>query len=352
MEVRRIKVPRFYKLGPVTRLGLLLLALAIAPSADPKLVIGEYGLHAERGIIDGDTFRVKGLKQSLRLLAIDTEEQPRTDYPSEELTRLMRSDFAAYSQRMAQGRALPAKYPTPMGERATEFARSRIPPGSKLRLERDVAGSGADLYGRLLCYVWVLPPGDGQPWLYNLEAVRAGMTPYFIKYGRSKRFDAEFRAAQAEAREAKRGIWDDSLPHYPDYEARLAWWERRATALENYARLAVGDDPPVLLGDKSAIGVLLRRVGERVRVFGLLDDHDPAAVRIHEGGATLRLGGAQPIEIEIAGSDRVERLKLVSLRGEFLLVEGVLDRRGSPLKRKTRYMRIPVTDDSQLRPGY
>ena len=91
-------------------------------------------MRAERGIIDGDTFRVKGLKQSLRLLAIDTEEQPRTDYPSEELTRLMRSDFAAYSQRMAQGRALPAKYPTPMGERATEFARSRIPPGSKLRL--------------------------------------------------------------------------------------------------------------------------------------------------------------------------------------------------------------------------
>ena len=204
----------------------------------------------------------------------------------------------------------------------------------------------------MLCYVWVLPPGDAEPWLYNLEAVRAGMTPYFVKYGRSKRFDAEFRAAQEEARKARRGIWDDSLPHYPDYEARLAWWERRATALENFARLAAGDDPPVMLGEKKAIGALLKRVGERVRVFGILDDHDPKAVGLHEGGATLRLGGAYPIEIEIAGADLVERLAVKKLIGEYVLVEGVLDRKGSPLRGKTRYMRIPVTGASQLRPGH
>ena len=35
---------------------------------------------------------------------------------------------------------------------------------------------------------------------YNIEAVRAGMTPYFSKYGFSRRFHKEFLAAEEEAK--------------------------------------------------------------------------------------------------------------------------------------------------------
>ena len=298
-----------------------------APGTDPALIIGEYTLSEERGIVDGDTFRVKGLKQSLRLLHIDTEEKARPDYPSAALTELMHTDFPSYARRMAAGRVLPAKYPTPMGARATEYARQRIPPRAKLRLERDRAGSGADAYGRMLCYVWVIPAGDAEPWLYNLEAVRAGMTPYFVKYGRSQRFDEAFRAAQAEAQQAKRGIWDDALPHYPDYEVRLAWWERRARALDAYAVLAQGDDPPVLLGDKRAIGVLLKRVGQRVRVFGVIDDHDPLAVRLHPGGVNGQTG--EPLA-EIVVKLPGEPSPLVLVRREQAPAQGPCFRFGRP----------------------
>ena len=44
----------------------------------------------------------------------------------------------------------------------------------------------------------------GGTWVnYNVEAVRAGMGPYFPKYGQSRRFHPEFVAAQEEARKAK-----------------------------------------------------------------------------------------------------------------------------------------------------
>jgi len=319
---------------------------------DADLRIGTYVV-AKNGVVDGDTLRVEGRKRSLRLLSIDTEEMPRPGSMKPALRKLMRSDFAAYRARMEKGRPLPAKYPTPLGEAATAWARERLPPGTKVRLERDRPGQGADVYGRTLCHVWVLPD-DGEPWLYNVEAVRAGLTPYTVKYGRSARFDAAFRTAQAEARAARRGIWDPERDHYPDYEERLAWWERRAKGLEALARLREKDPALVELGGRRAIRTLSDRVGKSVRAAGLVSEHDDRAVRLHDGGATVKAGGRYAIDVEIVGADLARRLRLRErMLGHHVLVEGPLDRRGSPIRlrngREIRSLRIVVTRPGQVR---
>lgn len=299
-------------------------------------MIGTYALRPD-GVVDGDTLKVVGIQRSLRLLAIDTEEQPRPGM-DKALRALMEADFAAYAARMSAGKPLPAKYPTPLGAAATRWAKGAIGAGDRLRLERDAPDQGADAYGRTLCHAWVVPAAGGPAWHYGVEVVRRGFSPYFVKYGRSRRYHRELVAAQDEARRAGRGIWDPEAPHYPDYPRRLAWWNRRADALEAYAAMA---DPPIRLGDKAAIRLLSGRVGEPVRVFGLVDEHDPKAIR----GRTVRIGGRQPIELEILADGLAPERWL----GEFLVVSGPLDRKGSVLRGRTRYMRIPVTDASQVR---
>ena len=58
--------------------------------------------------------------------------------------------------------------------------------------------------GRYLAYVMVKKDGN---WVnYNIECVRHGFSPYFVKYGRSRRFHREFLEAQKLARDAKLGI--------------------------------------------------------------------------------------------------------------------------------------------------
>jgi len=57
--------------------------------------------------------------------------------------------------------------------------------------------------GHLLAYVYV----DGQN--LNLDLVRQGLSPYYAKYGKSEKYDAEFRAAEKQARKEKLNIWGD-----------------------------------------------------------------------------------------------------------------------------------------------
>ena len=58
-------------------------------------------------------------------------------------------------------------------------------------------------YGRLLAYVFV----NGKN--LNIDLVRQGLSPYYTKYGRSQKYDAEFRAAEKQARREKLNIWVD-----------------------------------------------------------------------------------------------------------------------------------------------
>lgn len=125
-------------------------------------------------VIDGDTLEISG-GERVRLIGVDT---PETRHPRK-----------------------PQQY---FGKQATYFTR-RMAEGRKVVLEVDPANSRRghrDRYGRTLAYVY-LPDGR----LLNREIIAQG---YGFAYTRFPfaRMEA-FRAAQLEARGAKRGLWAD-----------------------------------------------------------------------------------------------------------------------------------------------
>jgi micrococcal nuclease len=73
-----------------------------------------------------------------------------------------------------------------------------------IRVEFDRAGRGErDEYGRLLAYVFA---GETN---VNVEQVRQGWATYSKKHG-GERFASELRAAEDEARAARRGVWKNA----------------------------------------------------------------------------------------------------------------------------------------------
>ncbi len=94
------------------------------------------------------------------------------------------------------------------GKAATE-ANRKLVEGKEVRLVPDVENQ--DRYGRMLRYVYV---GD---FFVNLELVRQGFA-YSYPYPPNVTHEAEFHAAQTEARAAKLGLWGgcsgkDQAPH-------------------------------------------------------------------------------------------------------------------------------------------
>ena len=119
-------------------------------------------------IYDGDTIRV--------MLAD----------PVDEIIRILRIDTTERGE--------------PLHEEATEVMREKLL-GEILELEyEDPDTPKRGRYGRLLAYIFV----DGRN--IQTEMIREGWTPFFTRYGAGKYAD-EFKAAEVEARDAKRGIW-------------------------------------------------------------------------------------------------------------------------------------------------
>jgi endonuclease YncB( thermonuclease family) len=80
-------------------------------------------------------------------------------------------------------------------------ALAAITKGGPIRVEFDRAGRAQrDDYNRLLAYVFAADTN------VNVELVRQGWAVYSKKYG-GERFAAELRAAEDEARAARRGVW-------------------------------------------------------------------------------------------------------------------------------------------------
>jgi endonuclease YncB( thermonuclease family) len=235
----------------------------------PGLVLGEFGL-PPNAVIDGDTIRVVGLDATLRLLAIDTEEAYKRDIDR----RRAEADFDAYLAKALEDGDLD-KFGTPMGEEATRWTEEFFADVDTVRLERDHPKEIRGHYNRYLVYAFKQTE-DGE-WLnFNLESVRAGMSPYFSKYGYSRRFHDEFVAAQREAREAQRGIWDPNAHSYgiDNYDFRLAVWNARADFLRDFEAVAEARDDYIVLTHWDALLRLGERVGEEVHVFGLVGSVD------------------------------------------------------------------------------
>jgi micrococcal nuclease len=92
--------------------------------------------------------------------------------------------------------------PEPLAKEATE-ANRRLVEGRPVRLEYDV--QPRDRYGRLLAYVYVSPPGQGEV-MVNARLLEQGYAqpltiPPNVKHAET------FRALAAQAREQRRGLW-------------------------------------------------------------------------------------------------------------------------------------------------
>lgn len=98
--------------------------------------------------------------------------------------------------------------PQPLAEEVARFAERRLE-GRRAKLRFDVERT--DDYGRLLAYAY--PRGGG---MFNEDLVERGYAQV-ATFPPNVRHRERFEAEQAEAREARRGIW--GLP--PDARCRL-----------------------------------------------------------------------------------------------------------------------------------
>jgi micrococcal nuclease len=176
-RARMLKSPR--RPGQLALLAAVVALLAITrffwpelfqPAAPPPL---EPGLHRVARVVDGDTLLLAEGKTYVRLIGADTPETVKPNWPVE-----------------------------PWGPEAAEFTR-RFVAGSEVRLEFD--GPPRDKYGRVLAHVWV---GDK---LLEEELIRAGLARAELNFRYSAAMKDRFRRAEAEARQARRGIWSDKL---------------------------------------------------------------------------------------------------------------------------------------------
>lgn len=299
---------------------LFALCLACTPaSADVvDVVVGE--MHVTR-VVDGDTIWVDGLTSSLRLLGIDTEETFKTDGDR----RAYAKGWTQYSEGKRAEGARPAKYATPLGEDAKHWAQAFFQGVDRVRIERDDPEEIRDRYDRYLAYVFAYKHGA---WvLYNVECVRAGMAPYFTKYGRSRRFDADFIAAEAEAKKAQRGIWATGVRSYPDYDEREAWWNARGDFVAKFRAAAA--DPAhaadyIDITHEDALRALAAqaKAGNDVTVLGTVGDlHDgdkaPRPVRV-----MLSRHAGEDLPVVIFDRDVYARSGLAHWKGEFVTVRG------------------------------
>ncbi|MCK5687857.1 thermonuclease family protein [Myxococcota bacterium] len=235
--------------------------VALATFDKEGTIIGEFKLPAD-AIIDGDTIKVVGLDSSLRLLGIDTEETFKKKHEKE----LFAQGWDYYLKTMQGDSGKPVKMATPLGEDAKDYAKEFFKGVETVRLERNHPKAIRGYYGRILAYVFAKKDGK---WVnYQVECVRAGMSPYFMKYGYSLRFHDEFVAAQKEARAAKVGIWEPGKMHYQDYDKRLEWWERRAQFIEWFSTKAAGKPNHIVLTHWDSLFEMERNLDKEVYLLG------------------------------------------------------------------------------------
>jgi len=134
-------------------------------------------------VVDGDTIKVdiNGTTETLRLIGIDTPETVDPRKPVE-------------------------CFGIEASNKAKELLISK-----KVRLESDQASGERGIYGRLLRYVWL---EDGT--FFNKQMIFDGYANEYT-YNIPYKYQNEFKQAEKEARENKRGLWaDDACSGYTE----------------------------------------------------------------------------------------------------------------------------------------
>jgi len=232
---------------------------------DP-LVLGTFKITK---VVDGDTFKFENLDGSSRLLGIDTEETFKTDDAAKK-TEEISANWDEYYKFEKGDNKMPVKTNSPLGYEAMIWAQEYLKDVENARLELEDENRSLDIFGRHLVYMFIQK--DGKEINYNVESVRQGYSPYFNKYGNSKKYHSEFLEAQNYARENKLGIWDPAKKHYPDYEERIEWWNKRAEQLEAFEKKYADNEIYFNLSDESDFKRLSENVGKEIIVFGNISD--------------------------------------------------------------------------------
>lgn len=284
-----------------------------------SLELGEFPIEGGSSVIDGDTIRVKGLNSSLRLLALDTEET----FKHEDERRAYAAGWEQYKKAMRGNSKRPVKMASPNGDEAKKFAQGFFEGATKVRLERDHPGEIRDFYGRYLAYVFVEKNGK---WVnYATECIRAGYSPYFVKYGRSRRFHKEFMEAERAAREQRLGIWSPGGEHYDDYEERLKWWWEREGQIARFEKqMAENPKDHIALTRFDAMLRLEQMVGQTVTVLGAVSE-----VRFGEKGpSVIKLSRSRGNDLDIVFFDKDVLVATGAQfkRGEYIQVRGVVNK--------------------------
>ncbi len=280
------------------------------------VLLGEFLLQ-NKPVVDGDTIKVVGLDASLRLIGLDSEET----FKSDKALRAYEVGFQEYLRNEQKKTSRPVKVPTPVGMAAKKFAEAFFAGVTSVRLERDHPKDIRDRYNRYLAYAFVKKDGK---WVnYNVECVRAGMSPYFSKYGRATRFHEAFVEAQREAQAAKRGIWEPGAEHYLDYPARLAWWDARAAFVTEFQTAAKSKDDFVALTHWDSLDRLEGFVGSEVEILATVGD-----IRIGKGGAPTRAMLARRMFSDFAlvffDDEVFAASRIAEAKGEFVRVRGAI----------------------------
>ena len=161
------------------RIWISFVAVSLAAVAASQVIESDNGRAAREGaatvirVVDGDTIRadIGGTEESIRLIGLDTPE--------------------------THGRGGLREC---FGEEASRYVETLIPPGTPIRLARDV--EARDRYGRLLAYVY---RADDDLFV-NLDlAVEGYAAP--LTFPPNVAHTDRFVRAAAEARAAGRGLW-------------------------------------------------------------------------------------------------------------------------------------------------
>ena len=154
---------------------VVLAALLLVAAVALRSWGGAAGNYPVVSVVDGDTVKVRmgGGVESVRLIGIDAPETATSGRPAQ----CFGPESSAKAGELLAGKAV--------------------------HLEFDESQGRLDRYGRLLAYVWV---DDVH---INALMVRQGYAREFT-YNLPYRYQAEFKAAEAEARAAGRGLWDSN----------------------------------------------------------------------------------------------------------------------------------------------
>lgn len=307
-----------------------------AQVTDATLVVGNYKITK---VVDGDTFHFEGLDRSTRLLGIDTEETYKDKKAEIKSHDLAQTWPEPYNEAKAKkGNNFPAKVDTPFGYETWKWAESFVKDFDEVRLEKDDALRSIDAYGRYLVYMILIK--DGKEINYNIECVKRGYSPYYNKYGKSKRFDKEFKEAQLYAQNNKLGIWNEKTLCYPDYPQRIEWWNKRAEQIENFEKKYQSDKTYFNLMNDGEYERLADYLDKEIVVFGNISE-----IKKFSNMTKLKINISKGVDFDIVvfkdNQDILDKFNIDINREYSIYVNGIL-------KEYKGYYEIIINEPSQL----